>query len=109
MRKLMLSVLMGALVMTPVVHAYDGPEERGEPGRQFEMMAKKLDLTEEQKASVAQVFADHREKMIALRDETQSRLDAILTEEQRETLNEMHEKRRDKMRERMGERMGGHH
>lgn len=110
LKKMVLVTLVGTLALAGNVHAYGGPGG-GEPGKQFERMAAKLDLTEEQKSEVAQVFADHREKMIQLRDETQARLDAILTEEQRETLNEMHEKRRDKMREHMSERAegkGGH-
>lgn len=64
-------------------------------------MTKELNLTEEQKPQVEALFKEQHEKIRAIREETRSRLEGILTPEQMAKFDEMKQKRKEKYKEKM--------
>lgn len=67
-------------------------------------MTEQLGLSAEQSATLERIFIDHREKMRALREETEQKVDALLTEEQRATLQALKEERNMQRKAQHGER-----
>lgn len=65
-----------------------GGETRGQDNTPayVSRMTEHLGLTEEQASQLTDIFHDHREQMRALREETEQKVNALLTEEQRTTL-----------------------
>ncbi|WP_287963308.1 hypothetical protein [Alcanivorax sp.] len=69
-----------------------GPGHRGGE-KMVEHMTKKLELTESQSAELSTIFKEQGEKRKSLHDETQEKINALLTPEQQEKLKQMKEKR----------------
>lgn len=65
-------------------------------GKKMERMAKELNLTDEQKPQVEAIMKEQHEKKQAIRKETRSRLEPILTQEQLAKFDEMKKKRKEK-------------
>lgn len=85
----------------------------GPPGNRIEMLAERLQLTEEQKTKVQEIFSDTREQLRALRRESEprvgeirrqadGRLQTVLTAEQWQKFQTV----REEMRSRRGGRGG---
>jgi len=102
-----------------------GSAQRPNQARMLEMLAKRLSLTDDQKSQIAPILADRRAQIQALRsdpslrrmqrgreakkirEESDKKIDAILTMEQRKQYAEMEQEMRDRMRERRSERRQG--
>lgn len=80
------TVVSIALALALPLSAWALPEEpadvEGHHANRMEHLSKSLDLTAEQKTQVEALFNDERSKLKAIHDETQSRLQDILTKEQ---------------------------
>lgn len=72
--------------------------------RHLERMSERLDLTPEQQREVGELHREQFEKHKALREETTSRMNEILTEEQREKLEQLRKERSEKMKQHHGKR-----
>jgi Spy/CpxP family protein refolding chaperone len=72
----------------------------GGPGARLERMAEALDLTDEQKTAVRELFAEARQEK---RDEMHEKISALLTPEQQEKLDELRSEREARMAERGGQ------
>ena len=61
------------------LNVYRGLARGGErhPGNRVEMLAERLQLTEEQKTKVQEIFNDTREQLRAVRQETEPRMEEI--------------------------------
>ena len=86
----------------------------GDHGPRMDMMMRQLDLTDAQREQMNKIFEDHRDKMQALREDTEKQINAILTPEQKAKMDEMRakrkkmwEKRKEKWEKQHGDKMGG--
>lgn len=70
--------------------------------RYLDRLSEQLDLTPEQQREVSDLHAEQYEKRKALRDETRNRMDEILTLEQREKLETIHQQRVERMKQHHG-------
>jgi periplasmic protein CpxP/Spy len=70
--------------------------------RYLDRLSEQLDLTPEQKREVSELHAEQYEKRKALRDETRNRMDEILTAEQRQKLDTIHQQRVERMKQHHG-------
>jgi Spy/CpxP family protein refolding chaperone len=95
------------------------------PDEAVARMSGKLNLSDDQKAKITPVVAERQTKMRALMEDTSSRkfkkareakgimadsdkkIEAVLTKDQKETYEAMKEERREEMKTRMQERSGG--
>lgn len=62
--------------------------------RRMERLDERLGLTEEQKPKVEAILREQREKIQAVRQETRKRLKEVLTPEQLEKFERLHEERK---------------
>ena len=69
-------------------HGGKGHHSRGERGDMLQQALQRLDLTDEQKASVKALFESHRDAMQAERDTLREARQALRQETQSETFNE---------------------
>lgn len=96
--------LIIALALTLPLAAYAGDKRGGDhdemASRHMDMMAKDLDLTDAQRDQISIIFDDHRSRMKALREETEARVNEVLTPEQQAKAEKMRDKRREKWEER---------
>ena len=93
-------------IFTTTAFAY-GPGHKGGE-RMLEHMSEKLELTDEQKGELQIIFDAQGEKMRALHDETQEKINAVLTPEQQEKMAKMKEnrkKRREENKQKRQEKM----
>ncbi|AEG02081.1 Spy/CpxP family protein refolding chaperone [Methylomonas methanica] len=96
-----------ALALPLTVAAFPGGHDgdfKGHKGDRVEHLAKKLDLSAEQKAQVKQVFDEQHAKREALRQEADQRMQTILTPEQMATFEELKKQRHEKWQKRHQER-----
>jgi periplasmic protein CpxP/Spy len=95
-----------ALALPLSVAAYPGGKGGHEQYRakKIERLDKELGLSEDQKANIDALFKEQGEKYKALHQETQSRLQTILTPEQNSKLEEMKQRRHEKWREKHQQR-----
>lgn len=107
MKKLMIALVLS---LPMVAAAGSGPShDHGRFQEHFlEQLDKRLDLTDEQKSQLDTIFTEHRNEMESLRQKTQSKVDAVLTEDQRAHMQELREERREKWKQHMEERKEGH-
>ena len=89
---LILSFPLSAIAM----QSQQGDSGSIDKGQRIERMTKELGLNEEQKAKVESIFNDQKEKFKAIREETRTRLQGILTQEQMTKFDEMHQQGRHK-------------
>jgi Spy/CpxP family protein refolding chaperone len=125
MRIAMIALCSGALMAIPVMAqdaAPAGPPAGGPggrmQGRQLEMMTQKLNLTTDQQTQIKAIQSDTMKQMMALREDTslsqadkqskmmdlrttsQSKIRAVLTDEQKPKFDEMQAQMRERMKER---------
>ena len=110
----MLIFVLGFAAGILALNVYRGFAARGDhPRDRFEQMAEKLQLTADQKTKVQEIFADTREQLRAVRQESEpkmneirrqadGRLQTVLTPEQWQKFQST----RDEMRQRRGGRGG---
>ena len=84
-----------------------GPHEghKGNPAERVEHLAKKLDLTADQKTQLEQIFKEQHEKREALHAETQQRLQSVLTAVQLTQFEAMKKQRHEKWHKHHGDKM----
>ena len=99
MKKLLLTSLLFTLTFSFTAMA---EENALEVNHHAEHICKKLDLAPEQKDKVIAIFKTQHEKMQAVREETRTSLQGVLTPEQMTKFDAMREKHQQKRKERMG-------
>jgi protein CpxP len=103
-----IAIIALALTMPLTVAAFPGGQHgghEGNPAERVEHLAKKLDLTADQKTQLELVFKEQHEKREALHAETQQRLQSALNPEQLAKFEEMKKQRHEKWQKRDGHRM----
>lgn len=104
MKRMLLPLLLVMPLASFAGHGQDHDAMHEPPmGRHMHKVMKKLELTDKQQAEMKEIFEAHREQMRTLREQTEKKVDAILTPEQRTTMQEMRQKRAEKWREHMEE------
>jgi Spy/CpxP family protein refolding chaperone len=97
MKKTVTALTLGAILIPAAVFAgnHFGGHYFGErhDGHRLARMAEHLQLSEQQQTQVQQIFTEQRDKRTALREETRSRIDAVLSEEQRAKVQTWREQR----------------
>ena len=91
-------VIVALAIFTTSAFAY-GPGHKGGE-HMVERLEKKLELSEAQSTQLKAIFQEQGEKMKALHEETQDKMNKVLTPEQQEKLAEMKEKRKERWEER---------
>jgi periplasmic protein CpxP/Spy len=94
------------------------PHHQMDPDRQVKMLTKKLDLTAEQQTQIRSILTDRqqqfesirndsslapkdrREKMRSLREDSDTKIKAVLTDSQKQTYEQMQAQMRQRMQER---------
>ena len=95
-----------ALVLPLTVAAFPGEGGGGPKGNhanKVERLAKKLDLTSEQKTKVEAIFKQQKEKFEAIRKDSRARMEDVLTIEQMEKLDQLKKQRKEKRQKRQKE------
>ncbi len=83
------------LISVQVLHAEEyKPMQRHSPEQMVERMAERLNLTEEQKNNIKPILEQEFEKMRALREERQQKIESFLTEEQKQQLQQRRDDRK---------------
>ena len=75
------------------LNVYRGVLRRGEPGNRFDNLANRLNLTADQKTKVQQIFSDTREQIRTVRQQTDERLQTVLTPEQWQQFQKLRDER----------------
>ena len=91
-------VIVALAIFTTSAFAY-GPGHKG-GAHMVERLEKKLELSEAQSTQLKAIFQEQGEKMKALHEETQSKMNQVLTPAQQEKLAEMKEQRKARWEER---------
>jgi protein CpxP len=91
-------VIVALAIFTTSAFAY-GPGHKGGE-HMVERLEKKLELSEAQSTQLKAIFQEQGEKMKALHEETQSKMNQVLTPAQQEKLAEMKEQRKARWEER---------
>ncbi len=119
------TTVLGFTIIAPLARAQDQPPANAQTVRQppspeqvVELLGKKLDLTEDQKAKIAPIIAGRQQQTQALRADTSMRqrkkmrklksifkdsdkkIEAILTKEQKQQYAQIKEQMREQMKER---------
>ena len=98
-----LIILAMALALPLTVSAMPGEGagagNGGKHANRLEKMAKKLDLTDDQKAKLEVIFKEQHAKHKALREETRERMSQVLTAEQMEKMQKMKKRRQEKRKD----------
>jgi len=91
MKKTALAIALSFAIPAAIAAGGMGSEsDIGPPhGPNVERLAEKLNLTDEQKTQLESIFAEQGEKRRALREETRTQMQEVLTAEQLTQLNEM--------------------
>ena len=90
--------IVALAIFTTSAFAY-GPGHKGGE-HMVERLEKKLELSEAQSTQLKAIFQEQGEKMKALHEETQSKMNQVLTPAQQEKLAEMKEPRKARWEER---------
>ena len=90
--------IVALAIFTTSAFAY-GPGHKGGE-HMVERLEKKLELSEAQSTQLKAIFREQGEKMKALHEETQSKMNQVLTPAQQEKLAEMKEQRKARWEER---------
>ena len=102
-----IAIIALALTIPLTVAAFPGSPNgghEGNPAERVEHLAKKLDLTAEQKTQLEQVFKEQHDKREALQAETHQRLQSVLNPEQFAKFEEMKKQRHEKWQKRHADR-----
>ncbi|MCK9608963.1 MAG: hypothetical protein M0R33_21210 [Methylomonas sp.] len=106
MNKKIITIVL-ALALPLTVAAFPGGHDgdfKGHKGDRVERLAKKLDLSTEQKEQLKQVFDEQQAKREALRQETDQRMQTVLNPEQMAKFEELKKQRHEKWQKRHQER-----
>jgi protein CpxP len=141
MKKSFFALVFSAVIVAGVVTlAAQAPDQQGEndhsagpahrradPQRNVQMLGKRLNLTDDQKAKLLPILtdqqqqmraifndsslstSDRREKMKTLRQDTESKVEALLTDEQKQKYAQLKQERMQRTKDRMGTQDGGDH
>ncbi len=98
MNKKIITLALLALAVPFTFAAFPGDrgDFEGHHANRVEHLSKRLDLTPEQKTKVEALFTVQDEKLKNIHEETQTRLQEILTKEQLTKLDELKKQRHDK-------------
>lgn len=103
MNKKIISIAL-ALALPLTVAAFPGDKDAehfgGHRGDKIEHLAKQLDLNAEQKTKLTDIFTQERAKRDALRQETHSKMQEVLSPEQMTKLDEIKKDRHEKWQKR---------
>lgn len=97
MKKLLTAAALAStlLISVQVLHAEEQRPMAGHsPEQMIERMAERLNLTEEQKNNIKPILEQEFEKMRALRQERQQKIESFLTEEQKQQLQQRRDDRK---------------
>lgn len=100
-KKIITLALALALPLTVAAFPGDKGGFEGHHANRVERLAKSLDLTPEQKTKVEAIFKEQEEKFKIIHEETQKRLQEVLTKEQMTKMDEMKMQRREKWRNKL--------
>lgn len=101
-RFIIASSLVLATALSGSLMAETSSSERQQ--RYLDRLSERLELTPEQKREVAELHAEQLEKRKALRDESRTRMNEILTSEQSQALEAMHREHAEKLKKHHGKR-----
>lgn len=76
-----------------------GPGGPGGPGARLQRMAEALELTDDQKTAIREIFADTAQRE---RPEVREKINNVLTPEQQEKMEELHQERQARVAQRRG-------
>jgi len=96
------------LIVPLTVSAFSGGEGKGSQGKQankIERLAQKLDLSSEQKTKIEAIFKLQREKIDAIKEDSRTRMQAILTPTQMNEFNALKARRQEKKQNRQNNKM----
>ena len=95
-KKIITLALALALPLTVAAFPGDNGGFEGHHANRVERLTKSLDLTPEQKPKVEAIFKEQEEKFKIIHEETQKRLQEVLTKEQMTKMDEMKKQRHEK-------------
>jgi hypothetical protein len=95
-KKIITLALALALPLTAAAFPGGQGDFEGHHANKVERLTKELDLTPEQKTKVEAIFKEQHEKFKIIHEETQKRLQEVLTKEQMTKMDEMKMQRREK-------------
>lgn len=101
-RKVITLALIAIIPLTVFAFPGEGRFQQNHEKR-IEKLATKLNLSDSQKTQVKEIFQTQHEKIKAIREETRSRLQVILTPEQMEEMDKMKERRHEKWQQKRQE------
>lgn len=108
----------------PTPEAGQPPHRQMDPNRQIKMLTKRLNLTEQQQGQILPILTDRQqqaenirndsslspkdrhEKMQSVREGSEMKLKAVLTDSQKQTYDQMRQQMRDRMRQRRDKEQG---
>jgi len=104
MNKKIVTIVL-ALTLPLTVSAYQGgdgfrSEGQGQKGNKVERLAKKLNLTADQKTKVEAIFKQQKEKFNAIKEETRIRMQDVLSSDQMKELDQIKQQRKQRKQER---------
>lgn len=95
-KKIITLALALALPLTVAAFPGDKGGFEGHHANRVERLTKNLDLTPEQKTKVEAIFKEQEEKFKIIHEETQKRLQEVLTKEQMTKMDDMKKQRQEK-------------
>ena len=101
-KKIITLALALALPLTAAAFPGDNGGFEGHHANRVERLTKNLDLTPEQKTKVDAIFKEQEGKYKILHEETQKRLQEVLTKEQMTKFDELKKQRHDKWEKKHG-------
>lgn len=99
MKMTVIAIIMTAFLL-PATSFAAHHGERGGHGKHMDRMATELQLTDEQREQLKTVKQEQRSKHQVLRQETKTRIDAILNDEQRARMETLRAERKQRWMER---------
>ncbi|GAB4358059.1 MAG: hypothetical protein Kow0060_11800 [Methylohalobius crimeensis] len=93
MNKSIIAIALAATIPLTVLAGAGGSKESPRHEKKMERMVETLNLNEAQKGQVETLLKEQWEKHRAVRQETRTRLEAVLTPEQMEKWDEKHKRR----------------
>ena len=103
MNRMITGMALTALLVLPI-STLASPDGEMDPGKRMDHMQRELDLTDAQREQIEAIFKDHHEQMKKMREDTESRINDVLTEEQQAEFEGMREERRERFRDKLKEK-----
>jgi periplasmic protein CpxP/Spy len=95
-KKIIILALAFALPLTASAFPGDKGDFEGHHAKRVERLTKELNLTPEQTPKVEAIFKEEHEKIKVIHEESQKRLQEVLTKEQMTKMDEMKKQHREK-------------